>query len=212
MKVITTLVFVLFALTYSIAQTGQYDVNLVQHPPFLCDDAVIYFDIQIKASNGGTTFRISEQNYRFEYDMSVLTNPRIEQELGISGLINDGIGMSLYEVHSLEGSLGHIVSYNVELLSGAGYLLTNTWVSVGRIAFDIVDPAGCINLNWFTQADYPVTFIGQMDNGVRLIADEGSYGNYATCLPDLCAACPPTLSLSGVIADDIYQADVSITS
>ena len=212
MKITTTIVLILFAFTCSIAQTGQYDVRFFQDPSFQCDSSVVYFDIQIKASNASTVFRLSEQNYRFSYDTLALANPRIDQELDISGVVNDGIGVSVYDVHSLEGSLAHIISYNVELLSGEGYLLTDSWISVGRIAFDIVDAVGCVNLNWFTQTEYPITFIGQIDNGVRSVANEGSYTDYLVCLPDVCAACPPTLSLSGIIMSDTYQADVSITS
>ncbi len=212
MKIATTIILALFALTSLIAQAGQYDVRFFQAPSFQCDNSVVYFDIQIKASDAGTTFRLSEQNYRFSYDTLALANPRIDQELDISGVINDGIGVSVYDIHSLRGSLGHIISYNIELLSGAGYLLTDTWMSVGRIAFDIIDSQACIDLTWFTQVDYPVTYVSQIDNGVRSDVDEGNYNNYSVCLPAVCESCPSALSLSAVIPDAIYQADVSITS
>jgi len=98
------------------------------------------------------------------------------------------------------------------LLSGEGYPLTDTWTSVGRIAFDIIDPEACINLIWFTHTDYPITYIGQIDSGVRSEVDEGNYSNYSACLPNICNSCPSALSLSSVISDDTYQADISITS
>ena len=212
MKIATTIILTLFALTSLIAQTGQYDVRFFQDPSFQCDSSVVYFDIQIKASDAGTAFRLSEQNYRFSYDTLALANPRIDQELDISGMIDDGIGMSVYDIHSLRGSLGHIISYNIELLSGAGYPLTDSWMSVGRIAFDIIDSEACIDFTWFTQTDYPVTYVSQIDNGVRSDVDEGNYNNYSVCLPAVCNFCPSSLSLSSVISDDTYQADVSITS
>ena len=118
----------------------------------------------------------------------------------------------MYDIHSLRGFLGHIISYNIELLSGAGYPLTDAWVSVGRIAFDIIDSEACLDLMWFTQADYPITYVSQIDNGVRSDVDEGNYNNYSICLPDVCGFCPSSLSLSSVILNDIYQADISITS
>ncbi len=212
MKIVITAILALFSFSCLTAQTGQYDVRFFQEPSFECDSNVIYFDIQLKASNIGTTFRLSEQNYRFGYDTLAFANPRIDQELDISGVVNDGIGISVYDIHSLEGSLAHIISYNVELLSGEGYPLTDTWMSVGRIAFDIIDPTACINLIWFTHADYPITYIGQIDNGVRSNVDEGNYNNYSVCLPAVCESCPSSLSLSSVIVDDTYQADISITS
>jgi len=212
MRIVTTLIFMLCSLACLTAQTGQYDVRFFQVPSFQCEDEVVYFDIQLKASNAGTTFRLSEQNYRFRYDTLALANPRIDQELDISGVVNDGIGTSIYDTHSLEGSLANIISYNIELLSGAGYPLADAWTSVGRIAFDIIDPTACIQLIWFTHADYPVTFISQIDNGVRSEVDEGNYDNYAVCLPDICDSCLPSLQLSSLILDDTYQADISITS
>ncbi len=212
MKIVITIFFTLFSLSCLIAQTGQYDVRFFQEPSFTCDSNVVYFDIQLKASSAGTTFRLSEQNYRFGYDTLALTNPRIDQELDISGVVNDGIGISIYDTHSLEGSLAHIISYNVELLGGEGYPLTDAWVSVGRIAFDIIDPTACINLTWYTHADYPITYIGEIDNGSRYDVAEGNYSNFSGCFPDICEACPPSLSISSVISDNTYQADISITS
>jgi len=212
MKILITTILTLFSLSCLIAQTGQYDVRFFQEPSFTCDSNLVYFDLQIKASDSGTTFRLSEQNYRFSYDTLALANPRIHQELSIAGVIDDGIDISVYDTHSLEGSLAHIISYNVELLFGAGYPLTDAWVSVGRIAFDIIDPTACINLIWFTHADYPITYIGEKYNGMGYDVTEGNYSNYSACLPDVCSSCPPTLSLSSLISDNTYQAAISITS
>ena len=213
MKTLPTLFLTLFAFTYAIAQTGQYDVRLVQEHPFQCGDAVIYFDIQLKASNAATTFRVSEQNYRFDYDSLALTNPRLDQELGLSGTVNDGIGTSTYNIHTLYGTLGSTVSYNVELASGTGYLLTDKWMPIGRIAFDIIDAASCLNITWRTLSDFPITFIGTIDsNGILLETNEGNYDNYVGCLPDICINCPISLNLSYVIPDNTYQADIDIVS
>jgi len=212
MKIVSTLLLTLLSLASSIAQTGQYDVRLLQQHPFQCGDAAIYFDIQVKASNAGTTFRVSEQNYRFDYDTLVLTNPRLDQELGLSGTFNDGIGLTTYSPHSLLGTLGNTISYNIELVEGAGYLLTNTWTSVGRVAFDILDATACLNLIWRTHTDFPITFVGEISNGELLEANEGIYNNFSGCLPSICSTCPPFLSLPYVIPDNTYRADISIAS
>ncbi len=212
MKIIVTFVLTLCAFTFSIAQTGQYDVRLVQQHPFQCGDGTIYFDIEIKASASGTAFRISEQNYRFDYDSLVLANPRIHQELGLSGMVNDGIGVSAYDTHTLDGTLGSTISYNIELMSGAGVAIFNAWKPIGRIAFDIVDGTSCTNLIWRTHVDFPITFIGEISNGNLYQANEGSYGNYSGCLTNVCVSCPTALNLPYVIPDNTYQADVSITS
>ncbi len=215
MKTLTTLaLLILTSFTYIFAQTtAQYDVQLVQEHPFQCGDGTIYFDIQVKASNAGSTFRLAEQNYRFDYDLSVLSNPRIDQELDISGAVPDGIGTSLYIPHTLTGSLGPTVCYNVSLSSGAGYLLTNSWVSVGRVAFDIINTIGCVDLVWRTQNSFPITYVGEIyNNGELRIANEGTYNDFSGCLSNLCASCPANLNLSYVIPDNLYQADISVTS
>jgi len=212
MKIIVTFVLTLCAFTFTIAQTGQYDVRLIQKHPFQCGDGVIYFDIEIKSSSPGTAFRVSEQNYRFDYDSLILANPRIDQELGLSGMVNDGVGVSAYGEHSLFGTLGATISYNVELLSGAGYPILNLWLPIGRIAFDIVDPADCANLIWRTHIDFPITFIGEVSNGNLFEANEGNYSNYSGCLSSICLSCPVSLNLPYAIPDNTYRADVSITS
>lgn len=212
MKIANTFVLILFAFTYSIAQTGQYDVRLVQQHPFQCGDAIIYFDIEIKSSNSGTAFRVSEQNYRFDYDSLILANPSIYQELGLSGMINDGVGISSYAQHSLDGTLGPTISYNIELMAGAGVAIFNSWRLVGRIAFDIVDPTGCINLVWRTHVDFPITFVSEVNNGNLFEVNEGNYSDYTGCLSSMCVSCPTALNLPYIIPDNIYQADVSITS
>jgi len=212
MRILATFVLTLFTLTFLNAQTGQYDVRLVQQHPFQCGDASIYFDIEIKSSSAGTAFRVSEQNYRFDYDSLVLTNPRIHQELGLSGMVNDGIGLSAYDTHTLNGTLGAVVSYNVELMSGAGLAIFNAWKPVGRIAFDIIDATACVNLVWRTHADFPITFISEVKNGVLFEVAEGNYNNYSGCLSSICLSCPTALNLPNIIPDNTYQADVSITS
>jgi len=212
MKIVITFVLTLFAFTLLIAQTGQYDVRLVQQHPFQCGDGTIYFDIEIKSSSPGTAFRVSEQNYRFDYDSLILTNPRIHQELGISGTISDGVGVSSYDTHTLNGTLGATISYNIELISGAGIAIFNAWKPVGRIAFDIINPTSCVNLIWRTHADFPITFVGSISNGELFEADEGNYSNYSGCLTNVCLNCPTALNLPNLIPDNIYRADVSITS
>lgn len=213
MKTITTFTLILCALTYSIAQTGQFDVRVIKQHPFQCGDASIYFDIEVKASSPSTAFRVSEQNYRFDYDSLVITNPRIHQELGLSGIISDGVGVSSYDTHTLHGTLGGTLSYNVELLSGAGVAIFNDWKPIGRVSFDIINPTGCVNLIWRTHADFPITFISEVvSSGDIIEADEGNYYNYSGCLSTICSSCPAVLNLSNIIPDNTYKADLSISS
>lgn len=212
MKNVLTLVLICLYSVSLMAQTGQYDVRLIQQYPLQCEDEVIYFDIQVKASSTETAFRLAEQNYRFDYDTIALANPRIHQELEISGLIDDGTGTSLYKAHTLQGTLGATISYNIILDGGDGYPLTDNWVSVGRIAFDVVFKTGCFNFTWRTHSEHPVTYIGEMYNDEPALVSEGTYTGFNGCFYAMCTDCPPVLSLSDVIPDNTYKADNSINS
>ncbi len=212
MKDVLTFLLTFFSFTMLMAQTGQYDIRLVQEHPFQCGDEVIYFDIQVKASTAGATFRLAEQNYRFEYDTLILTNPRIDQELDLSGVVDDGTQISVYKAHTLGGTLGDIVSYNVILGSGDGYLLTDTWMPVGRIAFDIIYSIGCVDFTWHTATDFPVTYIGETYNDLLVEVNEGAYMGFFGCLSSICLTCPPSLNLPYILPDNTYSAVINITS
>lgn len=193
---------------------GQYDVRLVEEQSIDCDNNVLYVDIELRASSLSTPYRLADQNYRFTYDLAVLSNPRLEQELDISGFIvgSDGNG-SFYGAHTLTGTLGEVISYNVELAGGTGYLMDTTWLSIGRMAFDIIDPTGCINLDWIDESSFPPTYVGEIDNGNLFKADEGVYGSFSGCVDDLCAEdCPVLLGLPGAVPDGTYSAKISVYS
>lgn len=205
----------LCAMSKGFAQAnGQYDLQLVSVQPTDCDNNIFYIDLQVRASSATTVFRISDQNYRFEYDPSILTNPRIETELTFSALVvsTDG-SVSFFTDHTLNGSLGTVVSYSFELAGGAGYPIGMDWVPVGRVAFDILDPDACIDLTWNDKNYFPPTYVGGINDGNLYSADEGNYLDFSACIDALCVeSCPATLSISDAIADGTYLADLSITS
>ncbi len=212
MKTLTVISLILLSFTFTIAQTAQYDVRLVQQHPFQCGDNLIYFDIQVKASSPENTFRIAEQNYRFDYDTLLLANPRIDQELGLSGVMDD-VEFNVYSAHSINGTIKGTVSYNINFLFGPGYLLTNEWLPIGRLAFDILDPTGCLNLVWHTDTDFPPTDILTINTGSSLSrASSGAFNDYSGCFTDICLNCPPFLNLSYIIPDNLYRASMNINS
>jgi len=186
------LAFIAFALSVN-AQNGQSDVRLVQGG-FNCPGGPINFIIEVKAASADKEFFMSEQNYRFSFNRNALANPRIIEELTISGFIagselpqTRNVGFTLFSPHNLTGSLDTVVSYNVELAGGDGYYLTaDEWVQVGRIEFDGVEPGACYDLKWHPQAVFPPTFVGEVYtlNGAdaRLNTTENFYGNYSGCL------------------------------
>jgi len=209
------IMLVLCATSKGFAQANeQYDLRLVSIQPTDCDNNIFYVDIQVRASGTATGFWISDQNYRFRFDPSVLANPRIETELVFSGFVPllDGTA-SFFTTHTLNGSLGPVVSYNFELAGGDGYFIGMDWVSAGRVAFDILDPAACIDLTWNDKNYFPPTYVGGIDDGNLYNVDEGDYLDFSACIDALCAeSCPANLSISNTITDGTYLADLNVIS
>jgi len=193
------LAFIAFTLNTH-AQNGQSDVRLVQEPRENCSLDPVNFTIEVKAASQSREFFLSEQNYRFSFNDDVLINPRIVEELTISGAIvpppvpRTDLGYTAFSQHNLTGSLDTVVSYNVELSGGDGYYLNDRdWVKVGRIQFDVIqgfwnssETRECYNLVWHRQDVFPPTFVGEIytENGddERANTTENYYGNASSCL------------------------------
>ncbi len=189
---LSALVFIAFALNLQ-AQNGQNDVRFVDHSRF-GDGTVANFVIEVRAASTDTEFFMSEQNYRFSFNRDALANPRIIEEMSVSGFIGGDdlplarvLGFTLFSPHNLTGSLDTVMSYNVELAGGDGYYVTaEKWVQVGRIEFDIISDEACYDLEWHPQAVFPPTFVGEIftENGVdmRLNTAENAYENASDCV------------------------------
>lgn len=181
----------------SIAQTGKYDIQFAVGKSADCDLGEAYFDIEIKAADANSTFRISDQNYRFSFNRKALANPRIVEEFEIAGIIDEGSNaFSFYSEHSLNGSIDTVVSYGFELGAGVGYFIgEEDWTPVGRVGFDIIDTTACVELKWHDSGTFPSTFIGEVINSTDLyVARENSFTNYAGCISDLCKPLPIELA------------------
>lgn len=185
----TTLTVMFLALSLSLyGQSGAYDVQFNMNS-IDCNTNQLFIDIEVKAPDAGTSFNMSEQNYRFSFTREALANPTIVQELTISGALSDSNGdFSAYNPHNLNGSADTVVSYNVELAFGTGYYIGTEWVSVGRIAFDVIDADACMELIWHDHApeSFPPTFIGEKVAANLYEAEETTYGNVSDCIPELC--------------------------
>jgi len=200
MKKNLTLLFLVATLAFALnvqAQDGQSDVRFVQGG-LSCPGGPISFIIEVKAASPSAEFFMSEQNYRFSFNRAALANPRIVEELTISGFISPvpvirNVDFTLFSPHNLTGSLDTVVSYNVELAGGAGYYLRSgeeDWIQVGRIEFDVLSEEACYDLEWHPQSVFPPTFVGEIYtlNGVdaRSNTAENLYGGDSNCLPSLC--------------------------
>lgn len=178
--------FVLFALQLS-AQTGKYDLNFaLSHVD--CDNLKLYVDIQIKAHQAESAFRLSDQNYRFQFNNALVRNSAfIEQELEVSGYIESSTGYSIYQIHTLHGSTDNIVSYNIEFIEGEGLLIkADRWTNVGQLRFDIADIEGEVSLLYMDENMFPPTYVGEFYDELRLTATAGSFTKFEINLQEYC--------------------------
>lgn len=194
------------------AQDGVSEVRFNITENAICDAPYsVFVDIEVKAAEGSSFF-MSEQNYRFSFNREALANPVIAEEL-LTGFIPGGggpLGFTLYSPHNLTGSLDTVVSYNVELQGGDGVMATDDrWIAVGRMGFDVLDDLACLDLQFHPQAIFPPTFVGEVyiENGVsvRVITAESNYGNIAPCFPNVCGLPVELTSFTGEERDCATQ-------
>ncbi len=156
-----------------------------------CELGNIHLDLKIKASVEGSEFYLADQNYRLSFNRAALRpgSVSIESELDISGVVETSEHFSVYSEHTTLGSGDTIISYNVELLYGSGYLVTaDDWVSIGRIALDIVDINECFNIQFHTQDVFPPTYVSEVIDPITYVPVAGQYIDLEDCLYDYCDA------------------------
>lgn len=175
MKLLNTLILALLVFSAGVVSAqSEYNVRF-NNKQADCDRGVVLVDIEINAP--AAPINLTEQNYRFTFNADAVANPRIVQELTISGIVNN----SIYADHTLKGSVSNIVSYNVELSGGDGYQLNDAWVSVGRLAFDIMDDTRCMGLTWNDGNTFPPTFVGEMVSNSRKKSNGTLFGSLNDC-------------------------------
>ena len=180
LKHVSTLFFVILSTLFVQAQ-AEYDVRFLNAVG--CDDSTLLVDIEVKAADGNPGFFMSEQNYRFSYNRGAVENPTITRQ-DLTGFVPGGpglLGFTLYSPHNLTGSLDTVVSYNVELQGGDGSFLTSdTWIPVGQVSFNLLEPDACYDLQWH-ETVFPPTFVGELSNNQRFDAIGAFYSNVSSC-------------------------------
>ena len=177
-----SIIALLFCFIQLHAQEASYDIRFSTHDVDLLTNK-LQVKIDVKANVSSPEFNIGEQNYRFSYNEEALANPKISEELMLSGFVStiSSDDYASFSAHTLTTGLGTIVSYNVNLAGGKGYPITNaTWVSVGLIEFDILNTNACTELVWYTSnpENFLRTFIGEERfNGIKEEARGGEFEN-----------------------------------
>ena len=190
MKKSLLLVAFLFVGIFAFGQNAIADVR-VSISEVNCETMKLYADIEVRSSVAGTTFHISDQNYRFSFNRAALENPVFDQELVISGTPTGNPLEGIYDAHTTTGSVDTIMSINIELVFGDGYEVTHEWVGVSRIEFDIVDVTECFDIWVHDDNVFPSTFIGEKDPATNTLyqASLGTTYDAVECLVTYCPQC-----------------------
>jgi uncharacterized repeat protein (TIGR01451 family) len=202
---LTCLMVLLFAMP-SIAQTatpkGKFDVR-IKLKSSDCIAKKVTLQVQVKAHDATSTFKLGDANFRFDYDPAIVINPKNISQENFSNAApasdtNYGAQTLTGSKLSTDGKMG-IVSLNV-LYSGsnAGAKLVDVnYITVACIQFDIVKGDGCVNFKWHNDnptTDFPVTGMNEI---IEVTADPYDYNNpvvpaggvfesYNVCLNTLC--------------------------
>lgn len=205
MKTTLAMAWIAFSIFSGCVWANDYDVRF-NH--LTCSNNQVFVDIELKASDLAGTVFILDQNYRFTFNTNAIANPAIAQELDVSGFI-DG---NLFSPHTLLGSVADIVSYNVNSAAGNGLPVSNRWVGIGRMMFDIVDDSECLDLHLNKTAEFPPTYIAISVGGARESGVQGEFGDVTDCF---CSAPidPPFLELFPAQGDYgfSFQSEVGIS-
>jgi uncharacterized repeat protein (TIGR01451 family) len=203
-----TCLMVLFGIVSSFdlqAQNGKFDVR-IKLKNSDCVAKKITIQVQVKAHDAASTFKMGDANFRFDFDPLVVKNPKNVLQENFS---NAAPASDLnYAAQTLTGTqvtpdgTKGIVSLNV-LYSGSNAgakLVSNTdYITVACIQFDIVSTTGCVNFRWHTDDavnDFPITGMNEI---VETSADPYDYDNPVVkaggvfeslnqCIAPLCSA------------------------
>ena len=178
----TTCLMVLFSLVSSFAQSGKFDVR-VKLKNSDCVAKKITIQVQVKAHDANSTFKMGDANFRFDYDPTVVKTPVNVSQENFSSIApaNDlnYVSQTLAGSQVTPDGTKGMVSLNV-IYSGnnAGAQLVGTeYMTVACIQFDIVNITGCVNFRWHGNnilLDFPITGMSEI---VETSADPFDYDN-----------------------------------
>jgi gliding motility-associated-like protein len=210
----------------AVAQNGAYDVRF-QVKEIQCADRNVTVELQVKAHSATTNFVMGDANYRFEYDPRTIRNPRIVSQMNFSS--QAPARNANYGIQNLNGSkvnaagTAGIVSLNTFYTGSdeGGQAVSNTWVTVSEIRFDLLQTDSCFQLKWHDNKTFPITGMNEVsvfarqpfDYNLFLTNAGGVFENLTVCPAGSCNcvdriapqfACPDTVvvSLAGTIVSD----------
>ncbi len=173
--------FLVFASADTLAQTGKYDLRLVQESVD-CATRKVTFSAQIRASGPGDEFILGSSSILFtNQSPGVLSNPTLSSIDHFSG--------GRYGTLTLSEQ-SPTLTLNI-LYSGVSPFtdtpnVTTDWTSIAHITFDVAGPSdGCYGLNWNGAADFPGTDVLKVvitaGTKAELPATPGTFTNVTGC-------------------------------
>ena len=149
---------------------GKFDVRLKLKSTD-CANKKVVLQVQVKAHDANTTFKMGDANFRFDFDPLVVNNPKnISQENFSSAAPASDAN---YNAQSMTGTqvdktgTKGIVSLNV-IYSGSNLGAKDVgvdYITVACIQFDIVKGDGCVNYAWHktnATTDFPITGMNEI--------------------------------------------------
>jgi gliding motility-associated-like protein len=145
------------------AQTGTYDLRLVNKGAD-CKAGKLNVGVEVKAADTRSVFNMGDANYRFEYNAAHIQSPTLISQDNFTNAKDKN-----YAPQNLQGSreVGNkgIVSLNTFYTAGNGGVqkVTDKWLSVATIGFDIKDFKNTIELRLRDNKAFPISGMSQVD-------------------------------------------------
>ncbi|MEZ4902523.1 MAG: DUF11 domain-containing protein [Spirosomataceae bacterium] len=181
--------------------TASYGVQLVSKS-FDCVTKKAVVLVKVRAKDANSTFLMGDANFRFNYNTTLLANPKIVQQVNFA---SGSYTSQDLQGSSVNGSAG-LVSLNVKYAPGSTPTAQQVgvdWMSVACIEFDYVGSttAACFDLAWQTATDIPKTGMNEVKitgNTYTLtpVASANVFEKLTLCPTQLCPARTVSLSIT----------------
>jgi uncharacterized repeat protein (TIGR01451 family) len=187
---------------YCTAVSGaSYAVQLASKS-FNCSTKKAVVLVKVRAADAAGTFLMGDANFRFNYNTTLLANPKIVRQVNFA--------TAPYTAQDLQGSAVNgaagIVSLNVKYSPGTiptAQLVGTDWVAVACIEFDYLgtDNTACFDLTWQTGVSIPKTGMNEVKitgNAYALtpVASGNVFEKLSLCPAQLCKVRNVSLSLT----------------
>jgi gliding motility-associated-like protein len=183
------------------AQNGRFDAKL-SLKKLDCATRTLDVEVQVKAHDEKSLFRMGDANFRLSYNPQKIRNPDIQSQELFSSMGQKADAN--YGVQNLNGSMARmnngVVSLNTFYTGADGGAVTvsEEWSTVSVLRFDIVDAKGLVELKWNDSNSFPQTGMsevnikpgtsGDFDYESFAVKDGGLWENLKLNLADVCKA------------------------